>query len=306
MNRDRIKTELILFLTPFIWGFGFVAGKSVLSEAGPGWLNFFRAGIAALFLLPFMLRRKDRWDRKTIRNGLVIGVIMFVNFSSQIIGLQYTSAGQNAFLCSTYVVMTPFVAWAMKHIRPYVFDFISAGIAITGIALLSLAGEKSAFDPRGFIALGCPATAALGFVYTDQYAKEDDTYLLTWLQITGAAVLCGLTAPVFNRFPDDISISGVFSLLYMGVCYSGVAFLCQNYGLAHASPEHTSVVLTLESVLGWVFGVLLLHEPVTINGVIGGLLVFAAIMISVRGNSAAQEVAGERKLTEVDESLQNR
>ncbi|MBR0398846.1 MAG: DMT family transporter [Eubacterium sp.] len=306
MSKDIIKTELILFLTPFIWGFGFVAGKSVLSEVGPGWLNFFRSGIAALFLLPFMLRRNERWDRKTVRHGLVIGVIMFVNFSSQIIGLQYTSAGQNAFLCTTYVVMTPFVAWAMKRVRPSAFDFICAVIAIAGIAVLSLAADQSSFDPRGLIALGCPATAALGFVYTDQYAKNDDTYLLTWLQIAGAAVLCGLTAPAFGAYPSAISMRGVFSLLYMGICFSGVAFLCQNYGLAHASSEHTSVVLSLESVLGWVFGVLLLHEPVTINGVIGGALVFAAIMISVKENSTVQKAPGEKKLTEVDESAQNR
>ncbi|MBQ2626678.1 MAG: DMT family transporter, partial [Eubacterium sp.] len=185
-------------------------------------------------------------------------MLLFVNFTAQIIGLQYTSAGENAFLCSTYVVMTPFIVWIAKRVRPTGKEFLCAGIAIAGIALISLQGNMH-FGIGQLITLGCPAAAAVIFVVTGHVAKEDNIYLLTWIQMLTVTVLSLLTASWFGAAPSHVSAGGIGAVLYMGVCYTGLAFICQNYGLAHASPEHTSIMLSLESVLGWMFGIILLH-----------------------------------------------
>ncbi|MBQ2626679.1 MAG: EamA family transporter [Eubacterium sp.] len=56
---EMIKTELILLCAPVLWGLGFSAAKSALSEVSPGWMNVFRAGIAVLVLLPFVIKYRD-------------------------------------------------------------------------------------------------------------------------------------------------------------------------------------------------------------------------------------------------------
>ena len=53
------------------------------------------------------------------------------------------------------------------------------------------------------------------------------------------------------------------AIVYMGAAFSGIAFVCLNYGMPHAKPTHASVVFSLEAVFGWMFGVIFLREAVT-------------------------------------------
>ena len=295
MKNERLKTELILFSAPLLWGLGFVAGKTVLSEVSPGWLNFFRFGIALIVLLPFVagsmrgLRREisdpDRiaaMRRQTLLHGLLLGVLLFINITFQILGLQYISAGKNAFLTSSYVMLTPFVVWILRRVMPSGRDFLCALIALIGIGLLSLQGDFS-IGKGELLTLVSPVCGAFGFVLTDLLAKNDDTYLLTWVEMLTGMILAAVTSPMMGVFPRAVSAGGVLSLLYMGVAYTGIAFICQNYGLTHAEPTHASIVLALEAVFGWLFGVLILHETITARNLLGSSLMFLAIVISVRG-----------------------
>ena len=70
---------------------------------------------------------------------------------------------------------------------------------------------------------------------------------------------------------------------------TALAFVWQTIAQAHVSPMSTSILLSLESVFGVFFSVVLYGEALTPSLVVGFLLVFAAILTS--------ELAGREALT---------
>ena len=69
-------------------------------------------------------------------------------------------------------------------------------------------------------------------------------------------------------------------MLFLAVFASVVAFGIQNVSLAHVPPTQASLLLSLESVFGVVFSILLYGEQMTLRLVAGFVLIFAAIVIS--------------------------
>ena len=75
--------------------------------------------------------------------GALAGLFLFISYYFQTYGLKYTTASKNAFITTLYVVIVPFLAWAVNHVRPKANNLIAAGFAVVGLALLSLKGDLS-------------------------------------------------------------------------------------------------------------------------------------------------------------------
>ena len=61
---------------------------------------------------------------------------------------------------------------------------------------------------------------------------------------------------------------------------TAVALLLQNIGQKYTKPAQASIILSLESVFGVIFSVMLYHEEINIKLMIGFLFIFIAILIS--------------------------
>ena len=66
-------------------------------------------------------------------------------------------------------------------------------------------------------------------------------------------------------------------LVYFASC---VALVMQNVALEHVPPAQASLFLSLESVFGVLFGVLLYGEQVGLKLIVGFVLIFGAILVS--------------------------
>ena len=72
-----------------------------------------------------------------------MGAALFIGFSLQIIGLQYTTPSKNAFLTATNVVIVPFIAFLICRKKVGFRGIIGAVLAIAGVGLLSLDKDLS-------------------------------------------------------------------------------------------------------------------------------------------------------------------
>ena len=84
------------------------------------------------------------------------------------------------------------------------------------------------------------------------------------------------TFPGFAVFTPDI----IGQLLFLAIFASIVAFGIQNVALAHIPPAQASLFLSLESVFGVLFSVLLYGEQLSLRLLVGFSLIFVAIIIS--------------------------
>ena len=76
--------------------------------------------------------------REELTAGALMGAALFVGFSLQIIGLQYTTPSKNAFLTATNVVIVPFIAFLICRKKIGLRGIAGAVLAIAGVGLLSL------------------------------------------------------------------------------------------------------------------------------------------------------------------------
>ena len=100
--------------------------------------------------------------------GALAGLFLFVSYYFQTYGLKYTTASKNAFITTLYVVIVPFLAWAVNHVRPKANNLIAAGFAVVGLALLSLKGDLSV-NFGDFLTLVCGICFAVHMIFLDRF-----------------------------------------------------------------------------------------------------------------------------------------
>ncbi len=130
----KMKSNILLLLTAFIWGSAFVAQKSGMDYIEPFTYNGIRTFIGGLVLIPviiFFAKRNNAQseakekifdferDRIAIIGGVCCGLALFVASSLQQFGVSYTTAGKAGFITTLYVVFVPIISLLLrKKVRP--------------------------------------------------------------------------------------------------------------------------------------------------------------------------------------------
>ncbi len=275
---------LIVFATS-IWGLSFVIMKDVVECLPPAWLLGIRFFTAGLILLAVLWKRvRKHISLKIVAYGALLAFFDFTAFLTQTIGLLYTTPGINAFLTATYCVIVPFAWWVIAHKRPLAFNVLAAFIAVGGIWLVSSNGSGAGFS-MGFgeaMTLLCALLFAIHITFVSRLSVGNDVLVLTVFQflfegLFGMAVGCG-----FETLPpaSAVSLAVVAQMAFLIVFASVIAFGIQNVALAYIPPAQASLFLSLESVFGVLFSVLLYGEVLTAQLLLGFALIFAAILVN--------------------------
>ncbi len=292
-SRGVFLADVALVSVAFFWGLGFVAMKEALASFPPFWLLSIRFGAASVLLLFFFRDRVLTMTYEDLRAGAIIGVFLFLGFATQTIGLNYTTAGKQAFLTSVYVILTPFLSWAVRRIFPGFLVFFSALLCIAGMALLTLQ-EGLVIGQGDFLTFVCALFFAAQLVAIERYAPKHDPIILTVVQICIVLLLSLLCAPLFETWPGFRGFKGIGSIAYTVLFCTIFAFLIQNTAQKHTSSTHAAILLSLESLFGALAGALLLGEVFTFRMIAGCLLIFAAVLLTELGNSLLLAVRRRR------------
>lgn len=277
--------KLLIVVATMMWGVSFVFMKDVVNVLEPAWLLGIRFTIAGLILLVILRKRVAAcFSAKMLGMGIVLGALDFSAFLAQTVGLQHTTPGINAFLTATYCVIVPFIWWAVAHRRPGAYNVLAAVIAVAGIWLVSVSasGEGLTMGFGEAMTLVAAFLFASHMVAVSKFAAFADALALTAVQfvsegcfglITGAF---SETAPTLSVFTFDV----VWQMAFLVFFASIFAFGAQNLALAHVPPAQASLLLSLESVFGVLFSVVLTGEQVTARLLVGFVLIFVAISVS--------------------------
>ncbi len=274
----------LLLISTVIWGSAFVVMKGALDSVTPSWLLAMRFGATALILIiVFNKTLREHLNRQSLWAGAVLGTFSFMGFWFQTIGLTDTTPGKNAFITATYCVMVPFLWWFFARRKPTVYNVVAAVMCTIGVGLLSL-GDDFSLEMRwgDAMTLICALGFALHIVYVAKFSEKYDVMTITVVQIATAALLSLLFGLISEPLPPSSTFTLDFFLQlgYLVVFSSCLAMVFQNIGQAHVPPSQAALLLSLESVFGVVFSVLLYGEQLTATLVLGFILIFAAITIS--------------------------
>lgn len=280
-SKRTLLAEIALLFTTLIWGGGFVAVKDALNSITPLYMMAVRFLLASILMGLVFFKTIKKTTKRDILHGSIVGVFLFTGFATQTIGLQYTTVGKQAFLTALYVVIIPFLVWAVEKKRPDMYSIFSTILALSGIGFLNLTdGFKLSMNFGDWLTLICSVFFAAHIVAISHFAKKSNPIILSVTQMLFTGVLSLISAILFEPKFNGISKGAFVSIFYLVVFSTMLAFLIQNIAQKYAHPNHVGVILCLESVFGAILSVIILHEVFTSHMVLGCIAIFIAIVIS--------------------------
>jgi drug/metabolite transporter (DMT)-like permease len=275
----RTRAELSLLAITLIWGSTFAISKYLLGSISPLFYIGVRFSLAILIFSLFFPKRAFAGSRDTWIKGSILGVLLFLGFASQTVGLQYTGASKSAFVTGMMVVFTPICQLIIERRAPKIGNVI--GIISVTIGLFFLTSPAgSEFNLGDALNLFCAVTFALYIVYLDVFSKDIDPVHLTMVQFVVCMTLGFASGGVFETIRFAPNFTGFAALLYLTIFATVIALFVQNRFQKDTTPTRSAVIFSIEPVLAAMFSYLLLGEVLGVPGFIGGGLIVGGILIS--------------------------
>ncbi|TYL47280.1 DMT family transporter [Marinomonas sp. IMCC 4694] len=273
--------HLFLWATAAIWGFAFVAQSVGMESLGPHSFNAVRFLLATLSLLPLLLifKPKIAQDNRTLwLGGLAAGVCLFLGFTCQQVGLQYTTAGNAGFITSMYIVFVPILGLILGH-KTEKHTWIGVALALVGLYSLTVGPNLSINKGDSLALLG--TLFWTGHVLIIGYLSRSVAALpLSIVQFLVATVLATIVAAAL----EVPTIEGIkmawWPLVYAGVASSGLAFTLQTLGQKNVSPSVSALILSTEAVFAVIGGWLFMEEVLSTRALLGCGFIMAGMIIS--------------------------
>lgn len=216
-----------------------------------------------------------RW--RLIAAGAGLGIYQALYF----VGVQYIGVSVST-LVSLGVAPVALTVWGAitRRSLPAAFSMLTLAAAVGGLVLISVRPGSSPGGEHPAIGLIASFAAGLGYAATTvvnhRIASDGDPLLLTGAtSAVGAVVLVPFALIAGLRWPSDGVASGW--LIYIGVVTTVVAYGLFYLGLRTTSSETTGVLTLLEPLAATVVAAIVLHERLTTLGIIGAVLMLAAI-----------------------------
>lgn len=124
--------------------------------------------------------------------------------------------------------------------------------------------------------------------------KKYPASVLNMVQMITAFVLSAVSLVLFGETDFQVTTQGWLSVLYLGVISTTVCYLLQTACQKYVDETKAAIVLSMESVFGTIFSIIILHEVITLRMVIGCAIILAAVIIS-----NLSETEGEAKDEEI-------
>lgn len=296
MKRNNLKGSLILCLAALIWGLAFVA-QSKAANVPSFLINALRSTISVPFLYVLYkitnrktkepLFPKDKKKLKTVLLGsAVCGVFLTIATNFQQFGIAFYPdtapvEAHAGFITALYVIIVPIMSlFIYKKLSPIVMG--AAIIALVGFYFLCLKNGLGGIYTGDILVLICAFAFSLQIIAIDKYVGEIGGIRLSLLQFLVVAVLSAIMSAIFEHSQivwKDV-LSAALPILYLGIMSSGVAYTLQIVGQKYAEPAVASISMSLESVFAALGGWIIVGNDLSVNEIIGCMLVFSAIIIA--------------------------
>lgn len=272
-----------LFLLGALWGGSFLFIRVAVGALGPLPLMELRVGLAAvaLALYAFAVSRlpdlRSRW-RQFLTIGALNAAIPFSLIATAELRL---TASLAAILNSTTALFTAVVAaaWIGETLTSRKVAGLLTGIA--GVAVL-VGWTPIVLDAGVLLSVGAVLAAAFSYALAGVYAKKTfagvPSLTMALGQQTGAALLLlPLAAATAPTEPPSAEVA--FAVLGLALLSTAAAYLLYFYLIENTGPTKTLTVTFLIPILGLLFGVLFLGEPVGSGTVVGLCIILASVAL---------------------------
>ena len=243
-----------------------------------------RAFVTSLFMVGLLLVRDPAALRIRLRDlwmflGTGIASVLFFNVCS-FMAIELTGLSVASILLYTAPGIVTLLSAVLFRHRITRRKVLAVGLSFLGCALVSgLADGGLTITPLGLLAgLGSGFGYALYTIFSNVALRRYKPYTVTtWtflLALAGALPICRPweIAAVMAAQPEAIGVG-----VLLGLCSTTLPFLLYTDALTVLEPSRASLLATAEPIVATLAGVVVYHESLTGGGVLGVVLMVAAI-----------------------------
>ncbi len=277
MTKIRLAV-LALLGVGFVWGAAFVLMKDAIKQQP--YMDFLATRFTIAFFAMLLLRPTiaTRFEKGDISYGALLGAVLALGYITQTIGLELTTAATSGFLTGLYVVFTPLLAWLFMRQQIAKRVIIGVVVAMAGLAIFSGAATDIEFQVGQLWLVACAIFYAIHILLLGKHGKGRSAYRFAMLQIGWMAVVTwGFALVDGYQMPPNLDVW--FALFFTAILSTVLAFWIQTWAQGLIDPARVALIITSEVIFTALVAVAVGQEPVTFAMVMGGGLLFSAMLI---------------------------
>jgi drug/metabolite transporter (DMT)-like permease len=275
------------------WTGNYIAGKIALHAFPPLLLFGLRISMAGVLILPVWWWERRRraelsWTRRDVPLLIVLGVFgVALNQMLFVLGLSRTSVAHSSIFANTTPILILLMASMRGLERLTGWKLTGVMVALTGVVLL----RKLDTNPQGEATLAgdfltfCGALAFSIFtVLGKPHARRYSAITVnTFAYAGGALAMAPVTLWKAGGFDfGAVPFSAWAAVFYMALVPSVICYLIYYYALARVEASRLAAFSYLQPLLAILFGIVILHERVTLGLAVSGLVIFGGVYITER------------------------
>jgi drug/metabolite transporter (DMT)-like permease len=240
--------------------------------------------ISLTILLPYVLITKKLKlpNKKILILALLCGVLFASDVAVWNIAIQNSSATQASLLVNLAPLWVGIISYVFLNTKPATNFWIGTTVALFGMAML--VGFKFFleldFDTAFLLAVLAGVLYSVYLLMSKKVLSQMDVLSFMTISLLSSTVFLGVVCALLDEPFFGFSDAGWFVLCIQAVVCQLIAWLSISYATQHMRTTRVSLSLlgqaVLTSLLAWFF----LEEQITLNMIIGGLILLLGIRIT--------------------------
>ena len=289
MKKKSVLSYSMLISSMLIFGTIGIFRRYIPLSSGS--LAFARGLIGALFLLVFIKITGHRVEKNLEKKKLVIlvvsGMLIGINWMLLFEAYNYTTVA-TATLCyymqpTIVILLSPLIFREKITVK----KLLCAAVAMVGMILVSGIADGASIrsvDGKGIVfGIGAAFVYAV-IVILNKKVQVEDAYTKTMIQLFCAAVIM---VPYLLLTEDFGSISldmkAIFMIVIVGIIHTGIAYALYFGSMNQLKVQSIAVLSYIDPVSALLFSFVILHESMTMLGMIGAVLIIGSALCSEIG-----------------------
>lgn len=202
--RETRLAELALLVATFFWGISFTFAKDgddslnaaahlpATSPFGPLLLLGTRFTLGGLLWLAVFPQARNHWGARSLLRAILLGVLLALPMSFQVLGLLTTTEAVSAFLTSLTVLFVPLLSTLLLRKTPPLIEWLGVAIATLGIYLMTAPSAPAqhflSLTPGHLLGIAASIGFAVYILAINHILPQENPHQMT----AGQFVACGL------------------------------------------------------------------------------------------------------------------
>ncbi|GAA3685359.1 drug/metabolite exporter YedA [Nonomuraea antimicrobica] len=271
-----------------VWGSTYLGIKITIETMPPLLHGALRFVTAALLLAGFLLIRKGlapfRMSLRQFGGAALVGLLLLTGGNGMVaVAEQHISSGLAALLVAS-VPLWLVVLRIVARDRPAVLTVTGVLVGFGGVAALSLNGGGEAAGTTGIVVILLASLSwSVGSFLSGRIPMPANVWTASAVEmLVGGAGLAVVGASVGERL-DFAAVSGRSwaAIAYLVLVGSLVGFTAYTWLLGNAPISLVSTYAYVNPVVAVILGVLVVNEHVTVQIMLGGLVILVGVALVV-------------------------